>query len=148
MCNALWFKTRQVAYVKHNIEARSRKHCCREKAMGITYLECVSVVLVIYRENRTRLLLFSYLACPAVPCFSTLPHKQQDFRKKTFEYEVCVLTFFKILSETFIILRRLQRDIVINIYTSSCKVPIIFARFNRTWLFPTNCLKLVKHKMS
>jgi len=32
-------------------------------------------------------------------------------------------------SETFFILRRNERDIVKNVYRSSCKVPAILARF-------------------
>ena len=35
----------------------------------------------------------------------------------------------QILSETFLILRRIQRDIVISVYWSSCKFPIIIVRF-------------------
>ena len=33
--------TRQAMYVQRNIEARSRNHCCRWKAVSITYSECV-----------------------------------------------------------------------------------------------------------
>jgi heme/copper-type cytochrome/quinol oxidase subunit 2 len=45
-----------------------------------------------------------------VPYFSTLYHKRQDFRKKkeTMEHEVCVLIFSTALSETFLILRRIE----------------------------------------
>jgi hypothetical protein len=32
---------------KRNIEARSRIHCCRGKAVSVTYSECVFVVFVI-----------------------------------------------------------------------------------------------------
>ena len=36
-------------YVQHNIEVRSCNHCCRGKAISITYFECVSVALgIIY----------------------------------------------------------------------------------------------------
>ena len=31
-------QTRQPMYVQHNIQARSRNHCCREKAVIVTYL--------------------------------------------------------------------------------------------------------------
>jgi hypothetical protein len=34
-----------------------------------------------------------------------------------------------ILSETFLILRRTQRDIIINVHRYSCKVPVILVRF-------------------
>jgi len=36
------------------------------------------------------------------------------------------------LSETFLILRRTQRDIIINTYMSLCKVPVIRVNYNHT----------------
>jgi hypothetical protein len=41
----------------------------------------------------------------------------------------CVLIFPTNLSETFLILGRIQRGIVINVHSSSCKVPNILVRF-------------------
>jgi hypothetical protein len=41
-------------YVQRNIEARSRNHCCRGKAISITYSECVSVALAIQHAKRMR----------------------------------------------------------------------------------------------
>jgi len=38
------------------------------------------------------------MACPAVPCFSTLSRKRRDFRKTFTEYKMCVLIF----STTFV----------------------------------------------
>jgi hypothetical protein len=35
----------------------------------------------------------------------------------------------QLLSKTFFILRRIQRDIAINVKTSSCKVPVIIVEF-------------------
>ena len=43
------------------------------------------------------------------------------FGKKVTEHEVSVL----ILSKTFLTLKTIQRDIVINAKTSSCKVPLL-----------------------
>jgi hypothetical protein len=41
-------------YVTLNMEARSRNHCCRGKAVSITYSECVSAALVIQHVKRMR----------------------------------------------------------------------------------------------
>jgi hypothetical protein len=74
-------------------------------------------------------IILSSVACLAVPYFSTLSHKRHDFRKKVIEHKMCVLTFSTILSETLLILRRIQRDIIINIHRSSCTLPVILVRF-------------------
>ena len=56
---------------KRNIEARSRNHCCRGKAVSVTYSECVSVALVIRHAKSMRSIILSSVACLALPYFST-----------------------------------------------------------------------------
>jgi len=67
-----------------------------------------------------RRFILSSVACPAIPYFSTLSHKRHDFRKILIEHKMCVLIFSEISSETFVILRRIQRDIIIKVHRSSC----------------------------
>jgi hypothetical protein len=65
---------------KRNTEAHSRDHCCREKAVSITYSECVSAALVNQHAKRMRRI----VACLALPYFYT-SHKRYDFRKISYQ---------------------------------------------------------------
>jgi hypothetical protein len=61
---------------------------------------------------------------------STLSPRSYDFRKKeVIEYKMCFYFIDKFFSESFITIRRIQRDIIININGSSRKVPVILFRF-------------------
>ena len=60
----------------------------------------------------------SSAACPVLPNISTLSLKRLDF-----------LFSLQLLSETFLVLIRNQRDIVIDECRSLCKVPVIRVRF-------------------
>jgi len=41
----------------------------------------------------------------------------------------------QLLSETFLILRRIQQDIITSVIMSSCKVPLLLSKFNQTLIF-------------
>jgi hypothetical protein len=79
--------------------------------------------------KRMRSIILSSVTCLVLPHFSTLSHKRQDCRTKFIEGKMCIFIFSTNLSQTFIILRRIQRDIIINLHASSCKVPVILVRF-------------------
>jgi len=95
----------------------------------MTYSECLSVALVIPHAKRMRRILLSSVACPAVPYFSTLSHKNHKFRKKVTEHKMYVLLPLQLSSEIFIIPRIIKHDIIVNVHRSSCKVPAILFIF-------------------
>ena len=75
--------------------------------------------------KRMRRIILSSVATMAPPCFSTLSHKRHDLREKVVDREMCVLILATTFTETFPFARRSQRDIVINVHWSSCKVLVI-----------------------
>jgi hypothetical protein len=50
--------------------------------------------------------------------------------KQVIGYEKCVLVFSTTLSAAFLILRRIKRDIITNVYWYLCKVAIILVSYN------------------
>jgi hypothetical protein len=83
---------------------------------------CVFVALDIQHAMRMRR---SGLSRSSI-IFSTLSHKPHDFQNNVIEHKMCVSSFFlQILSEIFIVLSRTGRDMIENVFRSSCKVAFI-----------------------
>jgi hypothetical protein len=56
-----------------------------------------------------------------------------DFRgKKRTEHKMYVLIFCTILSETLLILRRIQQDIIVTVHGLYVKYPLFLSDFNET----------------
>jgi hypothetical protein len=68
------------------------------KVTSITYSDGMFVVLVIQHAKRMPSVILSFVACPAVPHFSTLSHKTHNFRETVTEHKQYIL----ILSTTFV----------------------------------------------
>ena len=87
--------------------------------------ECC-IALFIQHAKRMRLIMSS-VACPAALYFSTSSHKRHDFRGGWELLNMNYMFWFslQLLSETLLILRRIQRDIIKILHKSSGKVPVI-----------------------
>jgi len=73
----------------------------------------VFVALVIYQAMRMRCIILTSEACLVLQHFYTISHKRQGFRENVTEHKMCVLIFSTNLSQIFLILRRIRRDIII-----------------------------------
>ena len=90
----------------------------------------VRVAVLIQHAMHMRHIVTSFVTFQSPSHFSTVFHGRCDFRKKVTEHKMCVLSFSTTSSKKFLIIRRIQRDIVINVETSSCKVHVILVDFN------------------
>ena len=96
------------------------------------YTTCVCICSLRYQVCNAHEPYY-HLACPALHNFSTLSHKTQNFRKQKLSNTKCVFrTSLQISSETFFILRRNERDMIINVYWCSCKVPLFLSDHSTT----------------
>ena len=67
----------------------------------------------------------SSVAWLAVPYFFTLSRKQHDFQKKIIAHQIWIFFPLQLLSETFLVLRRIQLDIIVNVCRSSHEVLVV-----------------------
>jgi hypothetical protein len=112
--------TRQGMYLWRIVATLLYNHCCSEKTRNITYFECVSLALGIQQTISMRYIAIYGLSGPTT--FFTLSHKRHDFwQKKCYRKQKVHFPF----SRTFLILRRMERYMIKNVYCSSCKVPVV-----------------------
>jgi hypothetical protein len=127
-------------YVKLHFEGRLCNPCSRGKAKSIKYYECVCVcVCVSVFLPKLFQIKISYfmgrIILPVEPLclqyITTLPHGTISGERGGELLNLnCALSFApQILSEIFLILKRIERDMIINVYRSSYKVSVILVRF-------------------
>jgi len=126
----MFFHNENGLYIyKNNTVARSCNHCYPGKAINVTYSQCVSTALVIQGVKHMRPVIMSSVASPTLPYFSTFT-KGYDIRGRGggggggfIKHKICVLC------ETFLILKRTEPEVSINVLKSLRKVPVILVRF-------------------
>jgi len=129
-------------------------HCCSGKVTSITQSECVYAAVCIENAMHMRHIVICGLSLSTI----FLPHFliNGTISEEKLLNTKCVFWFFlQPLYETFLILRRNERDMIKNeqdmmknVYWSPCKVPLLFlSDFNKTWIFFTYFRKILKYKI-
>ena len=95
----------------------------------VTYSECVSVLLVIQHATRKRRITLAPVACPAHHISHILSQTACFGGGELLNIKRVLSFSIKLMSETFLILRRNERDIIINIHVSTRKAPVNLFRF-------------------
>jgi len=121
----IFIKTRQAMYIQHNLEVCSCSHCCCGKAISFTHSEHVFVALGIQHAMNM---------CHIVICGlpgSTILFHISTIKKKSLLNIKCAFGFsLQLWSETLLILRRNERD-MIKMYTGlHRKYPLLISDFN------------------
>ena len=86
--------------------------------------------------------ILSSMACPAVHLFLYYLINGTIFgKKKVIEHKMCISIFSINLSAIFLIKRRIDLGIIINVYRSSCRVTLLLSQVNKTSIFWTDFRK-------
>jgi hypothetical protein len=88
---------------------------CGKTYYYITYSECVVLALVIRHANASAI----YWHVWHLSLCQILSHKGHDFRKNFTDIKCVFRSYLQMLSETFLILRSIKLDTVINIHRYS-----------------------------
>jgi len=128
------------------IEARSRSHCCCEKSISITYAVGLSLALVIQRTLRMRHIVICGLRGSTI--FFYIISYTARFSGKSYWIKNVSWLSLQSLSEIMLNVRRNERNVIINVHRSSCKVPINLVRFKQNLNFLDTTWKILKYQIS
>jgi len=114
---------------KRNTEVRWRNRCCRRKAISNNWIHRVCVCSLSYPAWAWAHEWYCGL-CGCTMFFHISSQTSRFSGKKKLLNIKCVSWFsLQLLPGTFLILRRIQPDSIINVDRSLCKLPVILARF-------------------
>jgi len=137
-------------YVCHKVQALSLSNFCPGQAISIKFNECVSVVLVIKcAMHKHCVVLCCVVLCCVVIWHVGLHHIFPHYHltgtifgeKNLLDIKYVFWFSAQILSKTFLILKRIQRDIIVMHICLPIKCPPFLSDFNQTWIFRTEFSK-------
>jgi len=137
---------RQCTY-KRNFEARSCNHCCSGKTISSTYSVCVCVrarvcvAVGIQHAMRMCRIIYHLWSAPLYSIFPNYLINGTIFGKKLLNRK-CVFWFSRqLLSETFLILRRTEWDVIKMYIRVLVKYTSFVFEFNETLIFSSDFRK-------
>jgi hypothetical protein len=86
------------------------------------------------------------VACPALH-FTSRTYKKPNFREKKLNMKCAFQFSLQLLTETFLVLRIVQRDIIIKYVCLQIKYPSFSSNFNETWMSSTDFRKILKYQI-
>ena len=98
--------------------------------LRVKYYEYIYILVIVTQHA----MCLRRIVCDlwSVRLYHIFPHcviKARFSEKEFIEHKLCFFIFSANLSETSLFRRRIQRDAIINLYWSSCKVPVILVKF-------------------
>jgi len=130
--NVSFDKTGNVRITQHS--GAFMKPLLRRESI-VTQPESASVALGIQHQCACALL--STVVCPALHCFSTLSHKRYDFRQTLLDIKCVFWCHLQLSSDTFLIIRRTERDMIKICGSLHVKCPLFLSDFHETRIFST-----------
>jgi hypothetical protein len=111
---------KETVYVSCNTEKFLRNRCCPGGGLH---------VLIVCPYDCLRYPAFKARAPLNVVFCGPFGSKRNNVRTRVTEHKMCVLIFSATLSETFLIIRGTERDIIMNVHRYPCTVTAILIRF-------------------
>jgi hypothetical protein len=99
------------------------------------------------KQRACAVIMLSSVARLALSCSLKLSLKRNDFSGKVVQRKICVLIFSITLTEIFLILRRIQRDIIVKAQSIRIKYPSFLSPFKQNIIFSTDFRKILKYEL-